>query len=83
MSHDKIIRMANQIATFFETAADEGRAAADVADHINSFWAPDMRAAFHRLVELGAPDLSPLAHKAAPMVRPAPESPGSDPASTA
>lgn len=82
MSHDKIIRMANQIAIFFETAADEGQAAKSVADHINSFWAPDMRAAFHSLVESEAPGLSPLALKAALLVRPAPKSSASDPAPT-
>lgn len=44
MSHEKIIRMANQIAVFFESSADEEDAARQTADHINQFWEPRMRA---------------------------------------
>lgn len=50
MSHDeatrkteqKLVYMANQIATFFEAIPPE-EAAAGVADHINKFWEPRMR----------------------------------------
>jgi len=69
MSREKIIRMANQIAVFFETAADEGQGAADVADHINSFWTPDMRTEFRQIAEAGDAALKPLAQNAAPLVR--------------
>lgn len=45
---DKLIRMANQIATFFETqpSVDAGEA---TAKHVNDFWSPPMRG---RLIEL-------------------------------
>ena len=42
MSADKLVRMANQIATFFRTQADDAAVPA-VADHIKSFWSPVMR----------------------------------------
>lgn len=50
MSHDehreklelKLIRMGNQIATFF-SSQDQTRAPEDVAEHINKFWEPRMR----------------------------------------
>jgi len=41
MSPDKITRMANQIATFFETQPDADRAGR-VADHLREFWEPRM-----------------------------------------
>lgn len=39
---DKLVRMANQIADFFEPYPDE-RAIAGVQEHIRSFWTPKMR----------------------------------------
>ncbi|MBV6636321.1 MAG: formate dehydrogenase subunit delta [Mameliella sp.] len=42
MSPDKMIRMANQIATFFKTQPNED-APARVAAHITDFWEPRMR----------------------------------------
>lgn len=41
---DKIIRMANQIATFFRSYPHE-QAVAGVHDHIRAFWTPVMRRA--------------------------------------
>ena len=38
----KLIRMGNQIATFFSSQNDEN-AASSVAEHINKFWEPRMR----------------------------------------
>ena len=68
MSHDKLARMANQIATFFESKPhDEG--VAGVAGHINEFWEPRMRRAFLALVAQGDADLKPLVLEAAPFVR--------------
>ena len=45
MSPEKMIRMANQIATFFASQPEAERVAG-VANHINEFWEPRMRAAF-------------------------------------
>lgn len=67
MSPDKIIHMANQIADFFATHSDE-QAAAEIAAHINDFWAPAMRKDLSGLVIAGHTDLSPLVEKALPHI---------------
>ena len=48
--HDQsvqLIKMANQIGTFFEaqTPSDAGAATQAIAAHLKSFWAPSMRLA--------------------------------------
>jgi formate dehydrogenase subunit delta len=68
MQPDKLIRMANQIATFMATRpADEG--AAGLAGHLNDYWAPPMRAALLAMIAEGAAGLHPLVHQAAPLIR--------------
>jgi formate dehydrogenase subunit delta len=42
MSPDKMVRMANQIATFFQTQPGVD-AAAKVRDHLTDYWEPRMR----------------------------------------
>ena len=59
MSPEKMVRMANQIATFFSSQPDDDRAA-QVADHINKFWEPRMRAQLAAHVEAGGEGLDPL-----------------------
>lgn len=59
MSHDKLVRMANQIATFFESQPG-GDQAARVAAHLKDYWAPTMRAELARVVREGDPAVSPL-----------------------
>jgi formate dehydrogenase subunit delta len=72
MQHDaKIVRMANQIATFFlsqpETVRIEG-----VANHINKFWEPRMRRQFFEVIDAGGGDFLPLVVAASKLVnRPA------------
>ncbi|MCU0830648.1 MAG: formate dehydrogenase subunit delta [Rhizobiaceae bacterium] len=62
----RIIRMANQIATFFASKPHDA-GVAGVAQHINDFWEPRMRAQLLEIVAegdaalsapLGAPALS-------------------------
>jgi hypothetical protein len=78
MSHDeeshaaqgiaKIIRMANQIGTFFESKKhDEG--VHGVAEHINKFWEPRMRRHFFEVVDAGGEGLRPIVIEAAAQVR--------------
>lgn len=64
MSRKKLFRMANQIATFFESQP-QGDAADKVAAHLSDFWEPGMRAEFLREVEADPADLRPLAVEAA------------------
>lgn len=71
MTHDKLIRMANQIAGFFATQPHEDQAAC-VADHINDFWEPRMRAQLLAHLGAGGADLHPAVKQAAAKIRPAP-----------
>jgi formate dehydrogenase subunit delta len=67
-TRDKLVRMANQIATFFKSKPhDEG--VAGVAEHINKFWEPRMRRQFFEIVDAGGDGLMPLAMEAAPKIR--------------
>jgi len=68
MSHEKLVRMANQIAAFFETQPGD-TAAQGVAAHINDFWEPRMRREFLGIVEAAGAGLKPLVLQAAPMIR--------------
>lgn len=68
MSSEKLVRMANQIATFFETQPEE-RAASGVAGHINDFWEPRMRRQLFEIIDAGGRGLRPLVLKAAASIR--------------
>jgi len=43
MHIDQLIRMANQIGSFFEAMPDRAQAVEDTAQHIKKFWEPRMR----------------------------------------
>lgn len=73
MSHDdqtalKLVRMANQIGTFFSSQSGPD-GAASVADHINKFWEPRMRRQFLHLFDAGGEGFSPIVREAAAAVR--------------
>ncbi|WP_442579435.1 formate dehydrogenase subunit delta [Mesorhizobium sp. ASY16-5R] len=81
MSHDethtttgieRIVRMANQIGTFFLSKPhDEG--VAGTAEHINKFWEPRMRRHFFEVYDAGGEGLLPIVKEAAAKIRrPAP-----------
>lgn len=44
MDIQQLIKMANQIGTFFETLPDETEALHGIAGHLQKFWTPGMRA---------------------------------------
>ena len=68
----KLIRMANQIGTFFESKPrDEG--VAGVAEHINKFWEPRMRRQFFEMVDGGREGLKEIVLEAAATIRRADE----------
>jgi formate dehydrogenase subunit delta len=61
MKTEKLVRMANQIAGFFSHEGSE-RGAASVADHLQKFWDPRMRAQIAAAVDEGrAEGLDPIA----------------------
>ncbi|MGX5667017.1 formate dehydrogenase subunit delta [Rhizobium daejeonense] len=71
MSHDtseKIVRMANQIATFFLSQPEAVRAEG-VANHINKFWEPRMRRQFFEHIDKGGEGLLPLVIEASKAVK--------------
>ncbi|MBI1417571.1 MAG: formate dehydrogenase [Limimaricola sp.] len=59
MSPDKLVYMANQIATFFKSQPDADKAAR-VAAHIKDFWEPRMREQFFALMDAGQLGIDPL-----------------------
>lgn len=64
MTEEKLVRMANQIATFFHSQRGVDRAA-QVAQHLTDFWEPRMRRELFALVERGGTGLDPLVIEAA------------------
>lgn len=72
MSHDqtleKLIRMANQIATFFESQPEAVRAEG-VATHINKFWEPRMRRHLFEHIDRGGEGLKPLVIEASRLIK--------------
>ena len=63
-----MIRMANQIADFFNGSGPE-LAVKDAADHINKFWEPRMRTALFAYLDKGGEGLDPTILKARSLIR--------------
>lgn len=68
MSHDKLIHMANQIATFFESKP-HAEGVEGVAAHINAYWEPRMRRHLFEVVDAGGAGLKPLVLEAAGAIK--------------
>jgi formate dehydrogenase subunit delta len=68
MSPEKTVRMANQIATFFESQGEDD-ALTGFADHINSFWEPRMRTQLLEMLEKGEPGFHPLVLRGAAAIK--------------
>ena len=64
--HDKLIRMANQIAAFFRSQPGPPEIA--VAGHINDFWTYRMRMEFLDQLRAGA-EADPIVRATAPFIR--------------
>ena len=43
MSSDNLVKMANQIAHYFDSEPDHAKAVQGVKQHLQSFWTPAMR----------------------------------------
>jgi formate dehydrogenase subunit delta len=65
MENRDIIRMANQIAAFFE-AYPRAEAIDGIGKHIKSVWAPRMRRRLDAYIAEGGEELSPLVLAAFP-----------------
>lgn len=65
MSPEKLVRMANQIATFFRSQPGDDQAAR-LAGHLRDYWDPSMRAELKAHIARGGDDLDPLVRAAAP-----------------
>jgi len=68
MQHEDMVRMANQIASFFNGSGPEA-AVNDAAEHISKFWDPRMRTMLLAHVEKGGEGLDPTIIKAASHVK--------------
>ena len=68
MQHTVMIRMANQIASFFNGSGPEA-AVKDAADHINRFWDPHMRRELVTHLDRGGEGLDPTILEAATLIR--------------
>ena len=70
MNSSKLIKMANQIAAFFEAMPNREQAAKDIAAHIQRNWEPRMRSSLlQHVTEHGDAELSPLVREALPRVK--------------
>ena len=68
MSPDKLIYMANQIGKFFASQGTS-KAPAAIAEHIQKFWEPRMRAAIIAHLEAGGTGLDPSVREAVDKLR--------------
>ncbi len=64
MSPEKLVYMANQIATFFKSQPGGG-AAEKIAGHLRDFWEPRMRRQLLDFIAEGGAGLDPLVIEAA------------------
>jgi len=67
MSPEKLGRMANQIATFFQSQPGEDQAER-VAAHLNDFWGPEMREALKASAAQDDSGLDDLVKRALPLI---------------
>ncbi|PZF77756.1 formate dehydrogenase [Aestuariivirga litoralis] len=68
MQHQDMLRMANQIASFFNGSGPEV-AVKDAAEHINKFWDPRMRAVLVAHLDKGGEGLDATIVKAASLIK--------------
>ena len=68
MSPDKLRYQANQIATFFASQPEDEQVDG-VADHINKFWDPRMRAQLFEIADESIEGFKPMVVKALEKIR--------------
>ena len=68
MNKEKIIRMANQISSFFKSKKYE-TSPLEIANHINNFWEPRMRKILLEMIEKKYPGIDNCVLKASSLIR--------------
>ena len=68
MQHTDMLRMANQIASFFNGSGPEV-AVRDAAEHISKFWDPRMRSMLLAHIEKGGEGLDDTIVKAGSLIK--------------
>lgn len=63
MHIERLVKMANEIATFFASESAPADAPRDVAGHLTKFWDPRMRRAIILHAQQGGAGLSDLAQR--------------------
>jgi formate dehydrogenase subunit delta len=64
MRIERLVTMANDIATYFTTEPDHAAAVVSVRDHLKRFWDPAMRRQIKAHLAAGGEGLLPLAREA-------------------
>ena len=64
MRIERLVTMANDIATYFTVEPDHAAAVISVRDHLKRFWDPSMRRQLKAYLEDGGEGLIPLAREA-------------------
>ncbi len=64
MHIERLVTMANDIATYFTSEPDHATAVNGVRDHLTRFWDPVMRRQLKTFVTEGGEGLLPLANEA-------------------
>ncbi|BDU21933.1 formate dehydrogenase subunit delta [Dyella sp. GSA-30] len=64
MRIERLVAMANDIATYFTIEPDHNAAVAGVRDHLTRFWDPVMRREIKAYLDEDGKDLLPLAREA-------------------
>jgi formate dehydrogenase subunit delta len=64
MEIHRLVKMANEIGAFFESAADHKEAVASIATHLRNFWEPRMRKQIIEYARQGDGELHPIVKEA-------------------
>ena len=64
MNVQHLVKMANQIGTFFEAEPDHEQAVKDIASHLKRFWDPRMRKAILGHMDQGGDGLLTIVSEA-------------------
>jgi formate dehydrogenase subunit delta len=64
MEIERLVKMANEIGRFFESATDHQEAVTSIASHLRNFWEPRMRKQIIEYAHQSDGDLHPIVKEA-------------------